>query len=97
MPKPVTRTLKAGNRRLQEKMCQYGILNSPVVKFITIVIRGNDVQKKDVLSFGIKTTQSELHLRKHLPRKDKTRSKIQIFPEDFWFQTLQNSSLDENY
>ena len=69
MPKPVTRTLKAGNSRLQEKMCQYGILNSPIVKFITIVIRGNDVQKKDVLSFCIKTTQSELHLRKHLPER----------------------------
>ena len=50
-------------------MCQYGILNSPIVKFITIVICGNDVQEEDVLSFCIKTAQSELHLRKHLPER----------------------------
>ena len=69
LPRPVTRTLKAGKRRLQKKMYQYGSFDSPIVKFITIVIRCNDVQEEDVLSFCIKTAQSELHLGKHLPER----------------------------
>ena len=39
------------------------------MKFISIVIRCDDVKKKDVLSFCIQATQSKLHLRKHLPER----------------------------
>lgn len=52
----------------------------PVVEFVSVVIGGDDVQQKDILRLGVQTGNSELHLRKHLPRPPiNTYSSIRLF------------------
>lgn len=38
------------------------------MELVSVVISGDNVQQKDVLGLGVQTGNSELHLRKHLPR-----------------------------
>ena len=41
--------------------------DSPIVEFVTVVVRRDDVEQEDVLGLHVEAAESELHLRKHLP------------------------------
>ena len=41
----------------------------PVVKFVSKIVCGHDIEQQDVFGLGIKSWHSELHLWKHLPEK----------------------------
>ena len=41
------------------------------MEFVAVVVGGDDVKEEDVLSFLVQPAQSELHLRKHLPRTNR--------------------------
>ena len=45
--------------------------DSPIVEFVTIVVRRDDVEQEDVLGLHVQAAESELHLRKHLPKNKK--------------------------
>lgn len=65
LSKPETRTLKAGNIRLKH-LAGIRLNDSPVVKFISVVISRYNVQKENVFGFQVQAGHSELHLREHL-------------------------------
>ena len=41
------------------------------MEFVAVVVGGDDVKEEDVLSFLVQPAQSELHLRKHLPGRER--------------------------
>ena len=43
--------------------------DSPIMEFVTIVVRRDDVEQEDVLGLHVQAAESELHLRKHLPER----------------------------
>ena len=43
---------------------------SPVVELVSEVVRGHHVQQEDVLGLGVQAGHFELHLWKHLPRRE---------------------------
>ena len=45
--------------------------DSPIVEFVTIVVRRDDVEQEDVLGLHVQAAESKLHLRKHLPGRER--------------------------
>ena len=45
--------------------------DSPIVEFVTVVVRRDDVEQEDVLGLHVQAAESELHLRKHLPGRER--------------------------
>lgn len=76
------------NMAKTNKICRFSYLrirlareDLPVVKLVSVVVGGDDVQQQYVFGFGIEPGHAELHLRKHLPgRREKNRQLLP--PED---------------
>jgi hypothetical protein len=45
----------------------------PVVKFVSKIVCGHDVQQQNVFGLGIESGHPKFHLRKHLPAKKENR------------------------
>jgi len=54
-------------------------VDKPVVKFISVVICSDNVQKQDIFGLWVESRDTELHLREHLSRNIKQKKKIIIF------------------
>lgn len=53
--------------------------NLPIVKFITIIVGGHNIQQQNIFGFGVKTGHTEFHLRKHLSVNERKKRGKKMF------------------